>query len=94
MKISKDEVARVAALARLKCDDSQLELYARQLDDILQYMDTLNELDTSEVEPLYSPVFHERATRDDEVRQETSREEVLSNAPETDGTYFVVPKVF
>jgi len=94
MKISKDEVARVAGLARLKCGDEQLELYARQLDDILQYMDTLNELETAGVEPLYSPVFHERAYREDEARQEYARQDVLSNAPETDGTYFIVPKVF
>ncbi len=94
MKISKDEVARVAALARLKCSDDQLELYARQLGDILQYMDTLNELETEGVEPLYSPIAHQRAFREDEARQESSREEVLSNAPETDGTYFIVPKVF
>ena len=93
MTISKEEVARVAHLARLEIEESDLERFAGQLTDILQYMDILNEVDTSGIDPLYSPVEHATPYREDEVRQEWSREDVLRNAPRSDGEYFLVPKV-
>jgi aspartyl-tRNA(Asn)/glutamyl-tRNA(Gln) amidotransferase subunit C len=91
--ISKGEVARIAELARLDVDEGRRELFAEQLSSILQYMETLNELDTSDVEPLYSPVEHDTPVRQDEPETRCSRDEVLGNAPETDGKYFIVPKV-
>jgi len=91
--INKEEVARIAELARLDVEEAKQELFAGQLSSILQYMETLNELDTSEVEPLYSPVEHDTPVREDEPESRCSREEVLGNAPETDGKYFIVPKV-
>ncbi len=93
MTISKEEVARVAHLARLEIEESDLERFAGQLTDILQYMDILNEVDTSGIDPLYSPVEHATPYREDEVRQDWSREDVLRNAPRSDGEYFLVPKV-
>ena len=93
MSISKEEVTRVASLARLELGEDDLERFAGQLTDILQYMDTLNEVDTSGTEPLYSPAEHGTPFRDDEVREEYSRREVIRNAPENDGEYFIVPRV-
>ncbi|MGM0758669.1 MAG: Asp-tRNA(Asn)/Glu-tRNA(Gln) amidotransferase subunit GatC [Thermodesulfobacteriota bacterium] len=93
-KIDPKDVADIADLARLECDQETLETFARQLDDILQYMDKLNRLDTAEVQPLYSPIRHASYYRGDQVQQEHSRQDVLANAPETDGSYFIVPKVF
>jgi aspartyl-tRNA(Asn)/glutamyl-tRNA(Gln) amidotransferase subunit C len=93
MTISKEEVARVAHLARLEIGESDLQRFAGQLTDILQYMDILNEVDTSSIDPLYSPVEHDTPYREDEARSEYSREEVLRNAPDSDGEYFIVPKV-
>lgn len=93
MKIKPEEVAKVARLARLDLAEDKIELFAGQLDDILTYMDKLNELDTSSVEPLYSPVEHTTVLRADEVRKDYSRDEVLANAPETDGQYFIVPRI-
>ena len=94
MKISKQEVSKIANLARLEIDDRRLETFAQQFNDILDYMDKLEELDTSQTEPLYSPLSHSRALRSDEVRSDYSREEVLQNAPEENEGFFVVPKVF
>jgi aspartyl-tRNA(Asn)/glutamyl-tRNA(Gln) amidotransferase subunit C len=94
MKISRQEVARIADLARLKLTDEKLDLFAGQLNDILEYMEMLGQVDTSQVEPLSSPVEHEASYRDDEVEQGFSRDEVLRNAPEDDGAFFIVPKVF
>ena len=93
MKISREEVAKVARLARLDLADDKLDLFAGQIDDILQYMDKLGEVDTSSVEPMYSPVVHTTVLRADVVRQEHERAEVLSNAPETDGAFFIVPRI-
>jgi len=94
MKISRQEVARIADLARLKLSEDKLDLFAGQLNDILEYMEMLGQVDTSQVEPLSSPVEHEASYRDDEVKQGSSRDEVLRNAPEDDGAFFIVPKVF
>ena len=93
MKISPDEVVRVAALARLSLTPAKLEVFAGQLDDILSYMETLNQVDTSHTEPLYTPVEHTSRMREDAVRDEYSREDILSNAPEQNGTFFIVPKI-
>ncbi|WP_028573239.1 Asp-tRNA(Asn)/Glu-tRNA(Gln) amidotransferase subunit GatC [Desulfonatronum lacustre] len=93
MSISTDEVEKVAGLARLNLEPEKVEQFAAQFNDILGYMQKLNELDTSGVEPLYSPVTHETVFRNDEVRMEYSREELLGNAPETDGSYFIVPRI-
>jgi aspartyl-tRNA(Asn)/glutamyl-tRNA(Gln) amidotransferase subunit C len=93
MGITIDEVSKIALLARLDIAEEQAGLFAAQMGTILAYMDTLNELDTSAVEPMYSPVDHVSVLREDEVHQTTSRDEILENAPEEDGRYFVVPKI-
>lgn len=94
MKISRQEVAKTAELARLEADQDKLELFAGQLSSILEYMETLNELDTSQVQPMYSPLQFGTKFREDQELQEYEREEVLQNAPDQDGRYFVVPKIF
>ncbi|MBG0790397.1 MAG: Asp-tRNA(Asn)/Glu-tRNA(Gln) amidotransferase subunit GatC [Desulfovibrionaceae bacterium] len=93
MKISPEEVAKIARLARLDLDQDKVELFAGQLGDILAYMDKLGELDTEAVEPLYSPVRHTTVLRRDEVGKDYRREEVLANAPEQDGQFFIVPRI-
>jgi aspartyl-tRNA(Asn)/glutamyl-tRNA(Gln) amidotransferase subunit C len=94
MKISRQEVAKTSELARLEADQEKLELFAGQLSSILEYMDTLNELDTSQVEPLYTPFDLQTPFREDEPRQEHQRQDVLQNAPKQDGSFFIVPKIF
>jgi len=93
MKISPEEVARVARLSRLELPEEKLELFAGQLGDILDYMDKLGELDTGSVEPLYSPVEQTTVLRKDEACKEFRREDILSNAPEQDGQFFIVPRI-
>lgn len=93
MSIDISQVSNIARLARLELDQETQELFVRQLTDILAYMETLNELDTSNVEPLYSPVSHAAPLREDEPETGNSREDVLGNAPESDGRHFIVPKV-
>ena len=93
MKISPEEVAKVAKLARLDLTPEKIGQYAAQLDGILGYMDKLSELDTSEVEPMYTPVDHVSVLRDDVARKDYAREDILRNAPETDGSFFIVPRI-
>ncbi len=93
MKISPEKVAGIARLARLDLDQDKLELFAGQVGDILDHMDKLGELDTDAVEPLYSPVEHTTVLRGDEVEKTCERAEVLANAPQQDGQFFIVPRI-
>ncbi|GAB6125090.1 Asp-tRNA(Asn)/Glu-tRNA(Gln) amidotransferase subunit GatC [Humidesulfovibrio idahonensis] len=93
MKISSEEVAKVARLARLDLSQDKLDQYAAQLGDILGYMDKLAELDTASVEPMYTPVDQVSVMREDVVKKDYAREDILKNAPETDGAFFIVPRI-
>lgn len=92
-KISKQDVEYVAALAQLALDDETKEKLVKQLGDILAYMDKLNELDTSHVEPTMHAIAMTNVFREDAVRPSLDREAALANAPKTDGEYFLVPKI-
>ena len=98
MKITKDEVIHVAELARLEIDDAQVERFADQIGTILAYFDTLNHIDTQGVKPTFHAIFSTRAGedgafREDEKADHLDRETALSNAPEKEDGYFIVPKV-
>jgi aspartyl-tRNA(Asn)/glutamyl-tRNA(Gln) amidotransferase subunit C len=93
VKITREEIVHVAKLARLHLDDAAVELYAKQLGDILTYMDTLNRLDTTEVPPTSHAIFINNAFRDDEVKPSIPVAKALANAPESEDGSFIVPKV-
>ncbi len=94
MKISREEVEHVAKLARLKFDDDEIEKFTKQMNEILVYMEKLNELDTSDVSPTFHAMEKENAFREDVVKNSLELDRVLENAPEDDGESFVVPKIF
>lgn len=91
--LTKETVAKVAHLARLKLTDAELELFTTQLGQVLGYVELLNELDTSAVEPMAHVADIANVFRDDEVRPSLPRPAALSNAPKSDGKYFVVPQI-
>ena len=93
MEITKKMVAGIADLARLELREEKVEKFARQFSDIIGYMDKMNSLDTSEVEPLYSPTENKSVMREDVVKKDYQRSDLLSNAPAQDGKYFIVPKI-
>jgi len=93
VKISLDEVRRIAALAHLDFSNKEYEELASQLSDILDYIEALKELDTSGVSPTSHQMESGAALRKDEVRPSLSEEEVLANAPKYGGSHFKVPKV-
>ena len=93
MSITRENVARMAALAKLALDETTQERFARQFSVILRYMDELNAVDTQGVEALYQPVQHNGALRPDLVEASLDRKRLLAGAPEQDGQYFVVPRI-
>lgn len=97
MKISREEVLRVAELAHLELTESEIEKFRVQLDGILTYIDKLKELDVSTVEPmarvLDATVSSEETLRDDVVRRCDIAEDILKQAPQAKAPYFRVPKV-
>jgi aspartyl-tRNA(Asn)/glutamyl-tRNA(Gln) amidotransferase subunit C len=92
MKITPEEVARVAKLARLALSPDELALYAGQLDAILEAFAALSKLDTSGVEAQSHAIPLEIPLREDEVGPSLPAEEALSNAPARAPEGFLVPK--
>lgn len=93
MKITKGEVLHVARLARLKIEDSQIDKFAGQLGQILEYVETLNQIDTSEVPATSHAVELSNAFREDRPGISLDRKEALANAPESEHGFFMVPRV-
>jgi len=97
MKITREDVLKVAELARLELSEAEVEMYQRQLDSILTYMEKLNELDTSRVEPM-AQVLAKSAAADVALREDVVAlcdvaRDVLAHAPDPNAPYFRVPKV-
>ena len=92
-KITKKDVEYVAALAHLSPDDDTKERLAKEMGDILAYMDKLNELDTAGVEPTMHAIPMTNVFREDAVAAGLDQEEALRNAPKSDGEYFLVPRI-
>jgi aspartyl-tRNA(Asn)/glutamyl-tRNA(Gln) amidotransferase subunit C len=91
--ITRDEARHIARLANLDFSDAEYERFTRQLNSILEYMEQLNRLDTSAIEPTAYVESGAHTLRDDAIRPSISREDALANAPETDRGLFKVPKV-
>ncbi len=97
MKITREDVVRVAELAYLDLSEDELEKYRRQIDEILDYIGKLNELDTSGVEPMAQVLADDQAAdatmREDLVVPSAVADDVLRQAPDPEPPYFRVPKV-
>ena len=93
MAVTKKDVEKIAELAQLKFSEEELESFTPQMNEILAYMDKLNELDTENVEPLSHPVEQTNVFREDELKPSITTEDALKNAPAKDEQYFKVPKV-
>jgi aspartyl-tRNA(Asn)/glutamyl-tRNA(Gln) amidotransferase subunit C len=93
--LTREQVAAVAALANLELEPSELELFARQLGDILAYADEVQQIDTTGVPPTASIVSGATADRADELRPPLDRREALAAAPDAalDAGFFKVPRV-
>lgn len=96
MKITRETVEQVAELAHLELKEAEVETYRRHLDQILSYVEKLNELDTAEVEPMAQVVasgIDSIGWREDMVRDAGVTDEALAAAPDPRAPFFRVPKV-
>ena len=93
VSITTGDVAKVASLARLTLSDAELELFTGQLQSILDHAEDVAALDLDDVEPTAHPIPLRNVTRLDEVTPCLDRDEVLSQAPATEGGMFRVPPV-
>ncbi len=92
---TRDQIAAIAALAHLELDASEIDLFTRQLGDILAYAEVVQQIDTAGVPPTASLVSRHAADRTDEVRPSLDRDEMLGSAPDAalDAGFFKVPRV-
>jgi len=91
--ISLDDCRHVARLARLEMDDARIQTLSGQLESILEYVNQIARVNTTGVEPMAHAVPLSNRFRDDLIEPSLPLEKVLMNAPETDGSFFKVPKV-
>ncbi|CAH2032176.1 Asp-tRNA(Asn)/Glu-tRNA(Gln) amidotransferase subunit GatC [Trichlorobacter ammonificans] len=93
MSISRSDIDHVAVLARLALRDEEKELFTAQMEAILSYVETLNELDTTNVSPTSHAVPLQNAFRPDTVQPSLGIDAALANAPDRSDSYFRVPPV-
>lgn len=93
MAISQEQVRHVALLARLALTDEQVASFGEDLNSILGHIDSIQQLDLEGVEPTAHPLESVNSTRPDVVVEGLSRELALKNAPDSDGTAFVIPQI-
>ncbi|MGY8973459.1 MAG: Asp-tRNA(Asn)/Glu-tRNA(Gln) amidotransferase subunit GatC [Sphingomonadales bacterium] len=98
MSVTREEVAKIASLARIKMGDAELDTMVPELNNILDWVEQLGEVDTSGVEPMTAVIPNTLRLRDDVVDADPKtgggrREDVLANAPAAEHGFFGVPKV-
>lgn len=97
MPITREDVLKIAELSRLELTDEEADSFTEQLGSILNHIDKLNELDTTNVEPMShsttASVDSEYTRRDDVVQPSLGQQTAIANAPDTSDGYFKVPKV-
>jgi aspartyl-tRNA(Asn)/glutamyl-tRNA(Gln) amidotransferase subunit C len=93
MNVTSTDVAHVARLARLAVTEEEIGPLTEQLNAILSYMETLNRLDTTSIEPTAHVLSLANVLREDVAQPSLGVERVLRNAPERDGAHFRVPKI-
>lgn len=93
MKITTDKIEHVANLARLNLTPQEKEKFTSEMDDIISYMDKLNELDTSNIKPKEHVIPIKNVFRQDKIYESFDREKILKNVPSQESGCFKVPKI-
>ena len=91
--MDKKTVTTISYLSRLKIDDKKEEKIIKDLDNIIEFVDQLGEIDTSNIEPLTNPLEKTAKTRTDKVTAKNLKDELLEIAPSSNEDYFLVPRV-
>ena len=93
MQIEDKDVLHIAKLARLKLADNELENYKKNLQEILDFADTINHVKTDDIGETIGINENYNVFRKDEIKQESNKDELLANAPSQDEEMFRIPKV-
>lgn len=93
MAVTLEDVEHIASLAKLEFTEAEKEVFTHQLNTILAYVEQLNKVDTSAVEPLSHVIEYQNVFREDVVHPGLGQEEALRNAPAKTDQFFRVPKV-
>ncbi len=93
MVVSKEEILHIAKLADLNIKDNEIDEYAKNLQDILNFVEILNSVNTDNVEESIGTVNNSNVFRKDEIKEFGNREILLQNAPEQEDYMFKIPKV-
>jgi len=93
MALTRDQVVHVARLARLSLSEAEIEVFTEQLSRILEHVESLNRLDTTDVPPTYHSASLEIVLREDKPHTSLDQEKVLAQAPEAEAGCFKVPKI-
>ena len=92
-KIDQEQVRKVAELSRLELTEAEVEEFTEQLSAILDYVEKMNDLDTTDVEPLAHCLPISNVFREDTAKESLGTEKALANAPQRDEEFFKVPKI-
>ena len=93
MSVDKDAVRRIARLARLALDDSQVETMENELNALLSFVEQLKDVNVDGVPPMTSVVEQQLKARADVITEGGIAADLMKNAPQSEGSFFVVPKV-
>ncbi|NDD48757.1 MAG: Asp-tRNA(Asn)/Glu-tRNA(Gln) amidotransferase subunit GatC [Alphaproteobacteria bacterium] len=93
MTISKDTILKIANLAKISISEDQIEKLENEISSILNWVETLNEVDTENIEPMSNSLTNFLQMREDIVNDGEKGSQILSNSPAEDKNFFVVPKV-
>ncbi len=91
--IDREQVRKVAHLARLELSTAEQEMFTMQLNGILDYFEQLSELDVTNIEPTFRAIDASNITRQDVLETHSDREAILESAPDRDGEFFKVPQI-
>ena len=93
MSLDRDDVVKIAHLARLAIDEAEIPRYARELSNILALVEQMNQVDTTDVEPMAHPLDTSQRLRPDALTESDQRELFQANAPQVEAGLYLVPKV-
>jgi aspartyl-tRNA(Asn)/glutamyl-tRNA(Gln) amidotransferase subunit C len=93
MKLAREEVRQVAVLAHLALDEDEFDELYDEFNEVLEFVETINNIDTENVEPTYYLLPLQNVWRSDEAHQPLAPEDVFRDTPERDDSYFKVPRI-
>ena len=93
MSIDKDKIKHTSKLSRIFLDEKKIESLSKDLSNIFNFIEKLNEINTENVKPLTSILDHTIRTREDKINDGGIRDKILKNAPNKNEEFFIVPKV-